>query len=106
MRSERRRYFIELHPEATGLPRCKEDEARREQAARFVRELGDWLRREALDDKVAAMAITAFGQVQIICAADVMDHIRHQDDPAIAVIRPGACFVETMGRWNAARRQA
>ena len=46
------------------------------------------------------MAVTALGQVQIICEADIISELQRQDDDHIAAIRPSAMFVETMGRWQ------
>jgi hypothetical protein len=104
MTSERRRYFIELQPiDGAPVPRNRETELRREQAARFIAGVGAWLRRESLEDKVASMAVTALGQVQITCEADIINHISHRDEERIAAIRHGATFVESMGRWNEAR---
>lgn len=104
MSNERRRYFIELQPkDGTPVPRHQETEIRREQAAHFIEHVGDWLRREALENKVASMAITALGQVQIICDADIIHHLRHDDATPIAAIRNSAMFIETMNRWSEAR---
>jgi len=100
-RREKGRYFIELQPiDGEPMPRQRETELRREQAAHFIMQIGDWLHREALESKVAHMAITALGQVQITCEADIIQHLRHQDEERIAAIRYGAMYVETMGRWN------
>lgn len=101
MTSDPCRYFIELQPKGgEPVPRYREAEQQREQAANFITAVGDWLRREALQDRVASMAITAMGQVQIICDADIINQLRHDDDMPIAAIRHGAMFVEGMGRWN------
>ena len=101
---EHRRYFIELQPkDGKPVPRHQETELRREQAADFIAHVGDWLRREALENKVASMAITALGQVQIICDADIINHLREEDEAAIAAIRNSAMYVESMNRWNEAR---
>ena len=101
---EHGRYFIELQPkDGEPVPRNREAELRREQAADFIAYIGDWLRREALESKVASMAITAFGQVQIICDSDIINHLRHDDETPIAAIRNSAMFVESMGRWSEAR---
>lgn len=91
MKSETHRYFIELQP-AGGppVPRWRETEVRREQAAQFISEIGDWLREVDLQDKVKNMAITALGQVQITCEADVISQIRHHDEMNIVTIRPAA----------------
>lgn len=104
MAHEHRRYFIELQPkDGKPVPRYRETEMRREQAASFIAYVGDWLRREALENKVASMAITALGQVQIICEADIIHHLRHEDETPIAAIRNSAMFVESMSRWSDAR---
>ena len=101
MTGDHRRYFIELQPkDGKPVPRHQENEVRREQAADFIHSIGDWLRREALENKVASMAITALGQVQIICDAEVINHLRDRDENHIAAIRHGAMFVESMGRWG------
>ncbi len=98
------RYFIELQPkDGRPVPRYRETELRREQAADFIANLGAWLRREAMENKVASMAITALGQVQIICDNDIINHLRQDDDTNIATIRNGAMFVGTMSRWSEAR---
>ena len=101
MAHDHRRYFIELQPkDGTPVPRHQETEYRREQAADFIAYVGDWLRREALENKVASMAITAFGQVQIICDADIIPHLRHADETPIAAIRNSAMFMENMSRFG------
>lgn len=104
MNHDHHRYFIELQPkDGTPVPRHQEAEIRREQAADFIAHIGDWLRRESLENKVASMAITALGQVQIICAAEVINHLRDDDLAAIAAIRNSAMFIEGMHRWSEAR---
>jgi hypothetical protein len=104
MTGEHGRYFIELQPKAGDpVTRNRETELRREQAAHYIVAVGEWLRREALENKVASMAITALGQVQIICEADIINHLRHEDEETIVAIRHGAMFVETMNRWTDAR---
>lgn len=98
------RYFIELCPkDGVSVPRHQENALRREQAADYVLRVGEWLRRMDMEGKVASMAITALGQVQIICDADIINHLRQEDEPHIAAIRHGAAFVDNMGRWNSAR---
>lgn len=99
------RYFIELQLEdIAALPRYRETELRREKAAHFISMIATWLKEKELDDKVAAMAITALGQVQITCAADVINEIRKDDEMNVATIRQGSTmFVETACRWNEAR---
>jgi predicted nucleic acid-binding Zn-ribbon protein len=101
MANEHGRYFIELQPqENEAVPRRLEAELRREQAADFIAFVDDWLRRESLENKVASMAITALGQVQIICDADIIDHLRDWEEMHIAAIRNGAMYVEGMGKWE------
>ena len=100
MNNEQHRYFIELQPhEGTPVSRSEEALVRRQQAERFVEEVGAWLQREAMESKVLAMAVTALGQVQITCEADVISQIRTHDEERIAAIRQGATYVENMGRW-------
>ena len=90
---EKRRYFIELQPTEGEAPsRRHATEQRREQAAQFISKIHTWLERVDLQDKVAAMAVTAMGQVHIICDADIISHLRHHDESAIAVIRPAAAL--------------
>ena len=73
MNSEQHRYFIELMPESGDpLPRWRETEARRQQAALFVETFGEWLKEQELDTKVSTLAITALGQVQITCEAEII----------------------------------
>jgi Pyruvate/2-oxoacid:ferredoxin oxidoreductase gamma subunit len=100
MNREKHRYFIELHPEnGLPVPRWREAEVRRLQATHFIAEIGAWLKREALENKVATMAVTALGQVQITCEADVIGQIRSYGETNIAAIRPGASFAENLGRF-------
>ncbi len=104
MCGELNRYFIELQPvEGTPAPRYRETELRRALAAQFLERIGEWLKHHELDDKVATMAITALGQVQITCEADIINQIRGQDDLNIAAIRQSSLFVENTSRWNEAR---
>jgi hypothetical protein len=105
MTRDHRRYFIELQPkDGAPVPRHREAEVRREQAAQFISSIGEWLHREALEGKVASMAITALGQVQIICDSDIINHLRVDDETRIAAIRNSAMYVENMGRWGGATR--
>lgn len=98
--NELNRYFIELQP-AGGppVPRAKETEQRRRQAEHFIASIADWLRNHAMEDRVTALTVTALGQVQITCPADVINHIRDENDQDIANIRPGAVFTGNLGRW-------
>jgi len=101
MYKEQRRYFIELQPESGPVPpRWREAEIRREQATNFIAEIGQWLKREALENKVAAMAVTALGQVQIICEAEIISQIRSSSETDIVTIRPGAPYAENLGRFG------
>ena len=98
MTRDQNRYFIELLPEGEPVPRNLEAEKRREQAAHFVAALHNWLHEKNLNDKVSAMAITALGQVQITCEADIISRIRHQEEPNIAAIRQGSSYIESLGK--------
>jgi hypothetical protein len=101
MSKEKHRYFIELYPESTlSPPRWREAEIRREQALAFIMEIGEWLKREALDTKVSDMVVTVLGQVQIVCEADIITQIRNAREPDIAMIRSGAQFAENLGRFG------
>jgi hypothetical protein len=101
MIKEKHRYFIELYPEGgSEPPRWRETEIRRAQAAHFIAEIHAWLKQEALDNRVSGMTITALGQVQIICEADIINQIRSDREPAIAMIRSGAEFAESFSRFG------
>lgn len=101
MSHEKHRYFIELQPNE-GIPptRSRETELRRELAASFIELISQWLQEQELGNKVSTMAITALGQVQITCEADVIHQMRNQDDLNIAAIRQGAAYVDGIGRWG------
>lgn len=102
MVSQKNRYFIELQPDTTApVPRYQETENRRKLATQFIEIIGDWLKKQDLDDKVSAMAITALGQVQITCEADVITQIRSQDIMEIAAVRQGSMLSESLSRWSA-----
>jgi hypothetical protein len=104
MSGELNRYFIELQPADTApVPRYRETELRRETAAQFLEKVGEWLREHELFDKVATMAITALGQVQITCEPAVINQIRDEDGLNIATIRSGAMSLEMPNRWHEAR---
>ena len=104
MSSQKNRYFIEVQSnDPTPVPRNKETEQRRALAAQFVHIIGDMLREEELDNKVASMAITALGQVQITCEASVMSRIRDQDRMEIASVRQGP-QISDYGRYNGLAR--
>ena len=100
MRGTHKRYFIELQPNGQEVPRNREAALRREQAASFIQDLNEWLKSNELDSKVSTMAITALGQVQITCEADVIGKIHTQEEDLIATIRPGAAYVEGISRWG------
>jgi hypothetical protein len=94
-----RRYFIELQPDAgPTVPRWRETEIRRRQAERFICSVNTWLKQSALDDKVTTMAVTALGQVQIICESDLIDQLSSHDNIHIAIIRPGIMLSGNLGR--------
>ena len=98
------RYFIELQPLAgPPVPRARETEQRRERAAQFIADVGAWLRQEALDNKVSAMAMTALGQVQITCADEVIHQIRHHDSLNIAAIRRSTMRSDGLARLHETR---
>jgi hypothetical protein len=104
MSREHRRYFIELQPkDGQPVPRYRETELRREQAAHFITAVNEWLRREAMESKVASMAITALGQVQIICDTDIINHLRVDEETVIAAIRNSTAYIQNMGRLGEAR---
>ncbi len=101
MNKEKHRYFIELHPEGgPPPPRWRETEIRREQSLIFITEIIEWLKREALDNKVTDIVVTALGQVQIVCEAEIITQIRSTCEPAIAAIRPGAQLADSLGRFG------
>jgi hypothetical protein len=97
------RYFIELHMGSQdAVPRNREAEIRRAQAALFISQIAQWLEEEALDDKVTSMAITALGQVQITCEQDVIARMQQDESLHIATIRSGASVsdsIQRIGGW-------
>lgn len=105
MCGELNRYFIELQLDgAAPVPRSRETALRRASAAQFLQKIGAWLEQHDLHDKVAAMAITALGQVQITCEAEIINHIRDEDALNIAAIRQSVPFFDAAAlRWNEAR---
>ena len=104
MCGELNRYYIELQPvDGEPAPRYRETELRRALAAQFLAKAGAWLREQELIDKVSAMVITALGQVQITCEADVISHIRSEDTLNIAAIRQSGMYQEQPSRWNEAQ---
>ncbi|HEU0118245.1 MAG TPA: hypothetical protein VFR09_06390 [Alphaproteobacteria bacterium] len=101
---ELNRYFIELQPsDGLAVPRYREAEVRRQQAADFLERVEAWLRLHELDSKVSTMAITALGQVQITCEADVINQLRNYDDMAIAAIRSSTMMSDLQNRWSNAQ---
>ena len=88
MKAECHRYFIELQPPfGHETPRHLENTLRRANAENFVLILQDWIDENDLGDKVAALSVTAFGQVYITCEHEVMNLIREQDILNITAIR-------------------
>lgn len=86
---EQNRYFIELQPEISDLPRAEETVQRRAQAIRFMHSIQQWLAAQNMSSLVSRVAVTAFGQIHITCAAEVIQTIRSTREPAIAAIRSG-----------------
>ena len=62
-------------------------------------------RARPLDDKVSAIGVTFFGQIQITCEPSVMKLIRDQDVIDIAAIRQGAVYTESTARLNDMREK-
>ena len=84
------RYFIELHMDGDAeIPRNRETEIRRAQATQFIDQIATWLMEQELHDKVASMAVTALGQVQITCEQDIISRMRGDENLNIATIRRG-----------------
>jgi hypothetical protein len=99
MTSDKNRYFIELQMDGEfEVPRNREAEIRRAQAAHFIDQIAAWLQEEALNDKVASMAITALGQVQITCEQDIISRLRSDEHLNIAVIRQGVALTDSIQR--------
>jgi hypothetical protein len=99
--NNKNRYFIELQMEAASdVPRNREAEIRRAQAAHFISHLNAWLHNEELNGKVASMAITALGQVQITCEQDIISRLRDDDSLQIAAIRQGGTLADSLTRIN------
>jgi hypothetical protein len=99
MNYDKHRYFIELQMGGQGeTPRNREAEIRRAQAAQFIDQIVEWLHKEALNDKVASMAVTALGQVQITCEQDIISRIRDDENLNIAAIRQGTALSESVQR--------
>jgi hypothetical protein len=94
------RYFIELQlaGKQAEVPRNREAEIRRAQAAQFIDQLSIWLHEQELNDKVGGVAITALGQVQITCEDDIISRLRDDDKGQIATIRQGATLANSIHR--------
>ena len=96
---EKNRYFIELQMDSESeIPRNREAEIRRAQAAQFIDQISMWLHEQELNDKVASMAITALGQVQITCEQGIISRLREDDTLQIATIRQGGSLAESIQR--------
>jgi hypothetical protein len=101
MRQDTHRYFIELQMDAEpSVPRDREAALRRAQAVLFIDQVSDWLHKMELRDKVASMAVTALGQVQITCEQDIISRLRDDDKLNIAAIRQGATISDSVQRVN------
>ena len=99
MPQDKNRYFIELQMDAASeVPRNREAEIRRAQAAHFIDQLATWLHETSSKEKVSSMAITALGQVQITCESDVINHLRSDDTMNIAAIRQSATLADSVYR--------
>ena len=97
MQNNKNRYFIELQMGADApVPRNREAEIRRAQAAQFIDQLALWLHEQELNDKVTSMAITALGQVQITCEQDIISRLRDDEKLQIAAIRQGASIADSI----------
>ncbi len=93
------RYFIELHMDAGyEVPRNREAEVRRAQAEQFIGQISQWLREQELNDRVASIAVTALGQVQITCAQDIIGRMRNDENLNIADIRSGGTLTDSVRR--------
>jgi hypothetical protein len=102
MTADQNRYFIELQMGgAAEVPRNQETEIRRAQAAQFIDQIAAWLHDEELNDKVASMAITALGQVQITCERDIISRLRNDENLNIAAIRQGGGLSDSVQRIGA-----
>ena len=103
MKNPHYRYFIELQPPGgEPVPRTLEAETRRAAARGFIETMRHWLKERNLGEKVSALSVTMFGQIQITCDSTIIKLIRSQDEIDIAAIRQGAMRVEAPGRWNEA----
>jgi hypothetical protein len=105
MQSPQFRYFIELQPNnSEPVPRLLEAEVRRAAARGFIEIMRKWLKEKNMGERVSALSVTMFGQIQITCDSAVIKLIRNQD--AVAAIRQGAMYTEAPPRhdlrWNVA----
>ena len=92
------RFFIELQMDEKTVPRNREAELRRAQAAQFIEQCALWLHEQELNKDVS-MAITALGQVQITCAPDIIDHLNSRETtPHIAAIRRSSTLADSVQR--------
>jgi hypothetical protein len=98
MAQDKNRYFIELQMESNEVPRNREAEIRRAQAAQFIDQIANWLHEQELNDKVTSMAITALGQVQITCEQDIISRLRNDEKLNIATIRQSAAIANSVQR--------
>jgi hypothetical protein len=98
MSEGKNRYFIELQMESSEVPRNREAEMRRAQAAQFIDQIAHWLHEQELNDKVSSMAVTALGQVQITCDQDIISQLRNDEKLNIATIRQSATLAESVQR--------
>ena len=99
MSQNKHRYFIELQMAAEDpVPRNREAEIRRAQAATFIDQISQWLQEQELNDKVASMAITALGQVQITCDQDIIKRLQNDETLNIATVRQGGSLRESLQR--------
>ena len=98
MKPDTYRFFIELQGPGDDVPRNREAEARRAQAAEFIDQLAFWLSEKELNDDVS-MVVTALGQVQITCAPIVISQLNDDGGlPPIASIRRGVALSDSVHR--------
>jgi len=100
MTQDKNHYFIELQMDKAEVPRNREAEIRRAQAAQFIDQISLWLQDQELNDKVTSMAITALGQVQITCEQDVISLLRSDEKLNIATIRQSTALSDSIQRVN------
>jgi len=99
MPNDKHRYFIELQTGLDcGASRIQETAGRRAAAEKFVSEVLGWLQENELKEKVAHLAVTALGQVQITCESEVIDKLRRDDRENIVNIRQGLPLTESLQR--------